>query len=460
MAPTAHEPPNVVILYADDLGWGDLGCFGAEDIPTPHLDALCQDGMKLSRWYSNSPVCSPSRASLLTGKYPGHAGVESILGGSRDTPGLPAQSTLASQLQERGYRTGLFGKWHLGADAAYAPEHYGFEETFGFRAGCVDYYSHIFYWGQGNPLHDLWEGGDEVWRNGEYLTTLIGQRAADFITRSAESGPFFCYVPFNAPHYPMHAPAEHMARVAHLPEGRRETAAMIAAMDDAIGEILAALDASGVREDTLVLFSSDNGPSRESRNWLDGEEISYTGGSSGGLRGSKGSVFEGGIRVPGILSWPAQLPAGAEFDQPGLMMDVLPTVLHAVDGTAAELPEVDGISLLDVLQDASADGASARIDADAAAHGAAAAESVDPPATAPRSLVWSYQGQWAVSRGRYKLVLDAREGMDPPATVHKALYDLEADPAETVDLAAEAPEALAELERELSAHQERAATWR
>ncbi|GAA1485070.1 sulfatase family protein [Brachybacterium fresconis] len=456
MAPTPHRAPNIVILYADDLGWGDLGCFGAEDIPTPHLDGLCRGGVKLPQWYSNSPVCSPSRASLLTGKHPGHAGVESILGGRRDTPGLPAQPTLASQLKERGYRTGIFGKWHLGADAAYAPEHYGFDETFGFRAGCVDYYSHIFYWGQGNPLHDLWEDGDEVWRNGEYLTTLIGRRAADFITRSAEDGPFFCYVPFNAPHYPMHAPAEHMARVAHLPEGRRETAAMIAAMDDAIGEILAALDRSGTREDTLVMFSSDNGPSRESRNWLDGEEISYTGGSSGGLRGSKGSVFEGGIRVPGILSWPAQLPAGTVFEQAGMMMDVLPTVLDASDGAAPELPDVDGISLLDVLRDASADGTSTGADDD----GIGAADAVGPSDAARRSLVWSYQGQWAVRRGRHKLVVDAREGMDPPATVGKALYDLEADPAETVDLAAEAPETLAALERELSAHQERAATWR
>src|SRR5699024_11281486 len=132
----------------------------------------------------------------------------------------------------------------------------------------------IFYWGGSNPVHDLWEDGDEIWRNGEYLTTLLGQRAADFIIRSAEGGPFFCYVPFNAPHYPMHAPAEYMDRVAHLSEGRRETAAMIDAMDDAVGEILAALEDSGTREDTLVLSSSDNGPSRESRNWLDGEEHS------------------------------------------------------------------------------------------------------------------------------------------------------------------------------------------
>lgn len=429
-------PPNIVLIYADDLGWGDLGCFGAADVPTPHLDALCRRGVRLTQWYANSPVCSPSRASLLTGRYPERAGVEAILGGSRTTPGLPPQPTLASRLRDRGYRTGIFGKWHLGADPAFAPGRYGFDEVFGFRAGCVDYYSHIFYWGSRAPIHDLWDGEDEVWLNGEYLTTVIGRRAADFITRSAApraegAAPFFCYVPFNAPHYPMHAPAEHMARVAHLPPGRRETAAMIAAMDDAIGEILRALEEADADRDTIVVFSSDNGPSRESRNWLDGEEISYHGGSSGGLRGAKGSVFEGGIRVPGIIAWPAGLPAGTEFADPGMMMDLLPTLLHASDGAAPDLPDVDGISVLAALEGR----------------------------TAPRperTLHWTYEGQWALRRGRHKLVVDAREGMDPPATTSRALFDLAADPAETRDLG-DVPGISDALEHELAALRERRA---
>lgn len=431
---TSSGSPNIVILYADDLGWGDLGCFGADDIPTPHLDSLCAAGVKLSRWYSNSPVCSPSRAALLTGKHPAHAGVETILGGSRRTPGLPPQPTLASRLRERGYRTGLFGKWHLGAADEYAPTRYGFEEVFGFRAGCVDYYSHIFYWGGHDPVHDLWDGEEEVWRNGEYLTTVLGERAAEFVTRHAGTDPFFCYVPFNAPHYPMHAPAEHMERVAHLPPVRRETAAMIAALDDAVGRILAALDEAGAREDTIVLFSSDNGPSRESRNWLGGEEISYEGGSAGGLRGAKGSVFEGGIRVPGILSWPAQLPSGTESPLVGLMMDLLPTLLHATDGTPPDLPEVDGISLLDALR--------------------------DPDREVPeRTVAWAYDGQVTVRRGRFKLVADAREGMDPPAVVERALYDLGADPAETADVTAQEPEVARVLGEELAAYREQVSQW-
>ncbi|WP_114854423.1 sulfatase-like hydrolase/transferase [Brachybacterium sp. YJGR34] len=431
--PQHPTTPNIVVLYADDLGWGDLGCFGAEDIPTPHLDGLCARGVKLSRWYVNSPVCSPSRASLLTGKYPGHAGVESILGGRRTTPGLPQQPTLASRLGERGYATGLFGKWHLGVDPDYAPGRFGFDEVFGIRAGCVDYYSHIFYWGGHNPVHDLWEGDEEVWLNGEYLTTVIGRRAAQFIDDHAPGGPFLCYVPFNAPHYPMHAPAEHMERVAHLPPGRREMAAMVAAMDDAVGEILQALDRTGVREDTVVVFSSDNGPSRESRNWLDGEEISYTGGSAGGLRGAKGSVLEGGIRVPSILSWPAQLPEGSTFEEPGMMMDLLPTLLHAADGSPPDLPEVDGVSLLEALRGAE-----------------------DPP---ERSLMWTYEGQWAVRRGRHKLVVAAREGMDPPASVARAVFDLEEDPGEESDVSAAVPEVTAALEEELAAWRRRHAGW-
>ncbi|MFC7375471.1 sulfatase-like hydrolase/transferase [Brachybacterium sp. GCM10030268] len=460
----ADPRPNVIVLYADDLGWGDLGCFGSEDIPSPHLDSLCADGVKLSQWYANSPVCSPSRASLLTGKYPAHAGVEEILGGRRDTPGLPPQETMASLLRDRGYATGLFGKWHLGVDAEYAPGNYGFDEVFGIRAGCVDYYSHIFYWGDHDPVHDLWDGEDEVWLNGEYLTTVLGRRAAEFIARQAPRNPFFCYVPFNAPHYPMHAPAEHMARVAHLPEGRREMAAMIAALDDAVGEILAALESAGARENTLVVFSSDNGPSRESRNWLGGEEISYTGGSAGGLRGSKGSVFEGGTRVPSIAAWPARLPAGTEVNRPGLMMDLLPTILHAVDGAEPELADVDGVSQLETLR-----GADRVHDAEAPGHGRAEPAATEPgpaettgpgdEASQERTVMWTYEDQWAVRRGRYKLVIGAREGMDPPITVSRAVFDLDLDPAETRDISADAPTLTAELEHALSGWQRTHHAW-
>lgn len=402
--------PNIIIIYADDLGYGDLGCFGASDFRTPALDALCASGARLSQWYSNSPVCSPSRASLLTGRYPAHAGVEAILGGTRSTAGLPQQTTLASELKERGYKTAIFGKWHLGASDEFSPLHYGFDEFFGFRAGCVDYYSHIFYWGAHNPIHDLWEDDSEVWLNGDYLTTEIGSRVAEFIERNSED-PFFCYVPFNAPHYPMHAPAKYMEMFSHLDDERRVMAAMVAAMDDAVSDIVTALESAGLRENTLIFVSSDNGPSAEDRNWLNGEEVSYQGGSTGGRRGTKGSVFEGGIGVPAIVSWPARISPGTTYDDLGMMMDVLPTVLEAVDGEDTPRPDIDGVSVLPALMDRPT-----------------GERSED------RSVFWAYEGQWAVRRGHLKLVVDAREGMTPPVVVDEALYNIELDRAETTDI--------------------------
>jgi arylsulfatase A-like enzyme len=414
--------PNVVVIYADDLGYGDVSCFGSADIPTPNIDAIAERGLRLTDWYSNSPVCSPSRASLLTGRYPARAGVDEILGGHVGTTGMPAQATLASVLGGAGYRTGIFGKWHLGVDPGSRPADRGFDEQFGFLAGCVDYYSHIFYWAPDrDPVHDLWRDGEHIYDNGRYLTEVIADEAVAFIERSADR-PFFCYVPFNAPHYPMHAPKEYVDRFAHLAGDRRIMAAMIAAMDDGIGRIVDQLSRSGVLEDTVVFFSSDNGPSAESRNWLDGEEISYTGGSTGGLRGNKGSVFEGGIRVPSVLSWPAGLPAGVTFDRPSAMMDLLPTILQATAVPAAQ-EQVDGVGLLDVLRGGAQEG--------------------------ERSLYWEYEGQSAVRRGRWKLVCDPIDRLGEPTVGGVLLFDLHGDPQETQDLSAVHPDLVDALRGEL-----------
>jgi arylsulfatase A len=422
--------PNIVIVYTDDLGWGDLGCYGSPEVKTPHIDALAARGIRMTDWYSNSPVCSPSRASLLTGRHPAHAGVESILGAQRDTHGLPPQSTLASALSAAGWKTAVFGKWHLGVEPGSAPLRHGFDHHFGFRAGCVDYYSHIMYWGVRYPIHDLWSDDTEIWQNGQYLTDLITDRAVEFIEGTAD--PFLCYVSYNAPHYPMHAPADAMDKFAHLPWDQQVMAAMISRVDDGVGRIVEALERTGRLDDTIIFFSSDNGPSAEERNWLGGEEIAYAGGSTGGLRGHKGSVFEGGIRVPGIWSWPAALPTGATCDVPALMMDVTPTLLAAA-GVEPDA-DLDGTNLLPVLSGADEDSG--------------------------RVLTWEYEGQLAVRRGRWKLVVDPAERLGAPQQPGRLLFDLAEDRNETRNVAADQPAVLGELEGQATAWAASLERWR
>ena len=347
-------PPNFIIFLTDDQGYADLSCMGAADFRTPHLDRLAAGGARFTDWYSNSPVCSPSRASLLTGRYPGNAGVRSILAGHRTASGLPTDvPTLAETLKPLGYRTFMSGKWHLGLQPGCRPGDHGFEHWFGFMAGCIDYYSHIFYWGMNqpgpgiNPTHDLWEDGREIWDNGKYFTEAVVEKAVHYVRQAAASGqPFLLYVPFNAPHYPMHAPDKYMQRFAHLPWDRQVMAAMLSAVDDGIGAILDEVERQGLAENTCTFFTSDNGPSRESRNWLDGTLDPYYGGTTGGLKGHKFSLFEGGIRVPGILHWPGQIPAGQVLDAPCASMDILPTFLSAAGGDLSAY-EIDGQSLLE-----------------------------------------------------------------------------------------------------------------
>lgn len=411
--------PSFVVIYCDDLGYGDLSCFGSPDIKTPHLDALARDGVRFTNWYSNCPVCSPSRASLLTGRYPRNAGVTSILGGKRDTGGLgPDQTTIAEALKPLGYRTALMGKWHLGLADGCRPNDHGFDEFYGFLAGCVDYYSHIFYWGQGkgiNPTHDLWHNEAEVWDNGRYLTETITEKSVELIEQN-HGEPFFLYAAYNAPHYPMHAPQKYLDRYPDLPWDRQIMAAMVSAVDDGVGEIVQALKRSGQYENTVIFFSSDNGPSTESRNWLDGTEDLYYGGSAGIFRGHKGSLFEGGIREPAIMSWPARIEAGQTCDKVGAMMDVFPTFLGMAGGKPTG---VDGSDVLPMLTS-------------------------EAPSPHER-LFWEHGGQLAVRQGKWKLVLNGMLDFQrkQPDDVH--LSDLEADPGERTNLAENHPELTAEL---------------
>ncbi|MFH5186286.1 sulfatase-like hydrolase/transferase [Paenibacillus sp. TAB 01] len=399
--------PNFIVVYCDDLGYGDLGCYGSTEMKTPHLDQLAGEGMRFTKWYSNSPVCSPSRASLLTGRYPARAGVSHILGGKRGTAGLPlGLPTLPKVLKSEGYRTALFGKWHLGASAEYGPNAHGFDEFYGFRAGCIDYYSHIFYWEQAggvNPVHDLWHNEQEVWENGQYMTEVITKKSVEYIEASAEDEPFFLYTAYNAPHYPMHAPKPYIDRFPELSPDRRIMAAMIAAVDDGIGDIVAALKRKGIYENTVIFFSSDNGPSTESRNWLDGTEDLYYGGSAGIFRGHKGSLFDGGVREPAILSYPSFIAAGQTRDEVCAMMDIFPTFLELA-GCSPEAYDPNGTSLVPLLGgDGAAEEARHIGGAGAAgANGAAAGSDGVPGAarTAERASEEDGTGRTAVRTGQ------------------------------------------------------------
>ena len=416
--------PNFIIFLTDDQGYGDLSCMGATDFSTPNLDQMAESGVRFTDWYSNSPVCSPSRASLLTGRYPGNAGVRAILDGHRTATGLPTEvPTIASVLKKSGYYTAMSGKWHLGLAEGSRPHDHGFTDWFGFMAGCIDYYSHIYYWEMNRDgkaqYHDLWENGEEILRNGEYFTELITEYAIKYIRRSLElNKPFFLYIPYNAPHYPMHAPEKFLERFPNLKWDKQIMAAMLSAMDDSVGEIIDELKKHDLFDNTITFFQSDNGPSRESRNWLDGNLDPYYGGSTGKLKGHKFSLFEGGIRSPAIINWPKNIPSGQVLNEPGVAMDIFPTFLTAA-GVDLNQYELDGKNILPMV--------------------------IEGKKSPHDSLFWELNEQTAVRKGKWKLVLNGylQEGVPSEDNVH--LSDLENDMAESKNLNEQYPQITKEL---------------
>jgi arylsulfatase A-like enzyme len=414
----APSRPNVLIILTDDQGYGDLSCMGATDVQTPHLDRLAQAGVRFTSWYAASPVCSPSRAGLLTGRYPAHAGVRAILGGRRTTPGLsPEVPTLSSELHRFGYRTAFYGKWHLGLSPECRPEAHGFETWMGFMAGCIDYYSHIYYWGQDgglNPVHDLWHDSHEFYANGQYFTEMVTDHAVRYIRQAAtEAAPFFLYVAYNAPHYPMHAPQQYLDRFPDLPWDRQIMSAMLSAVDDGVGAICEELERQGIWENTWIFFQSDNGPSRESRNWLDGRADPYYGGTTGRLKGHKFSLYEGGIRVPGIMTWPARIPADQVIEAPAMAVDLFPTILSAVGGDASAYA-CDGYDILPL---------------------------VTTGVASPRpAIFWEMGEQTAMRQGPWKLVLQGQLEEGAPAEDRVHLSNLEEDLGEGTNLAETYPD--------------------
>lgn len=418
------QKPNVIIIMTDDQGYGDLSCMGSNDFKTPNIDALASDGVLFTSMYAASSVCSPSRASLLTGRYPGNAGVRAILAGHRRASGLtPQVPTIATALKKLGYSTGICGKWHLGLKEECRPNSNGFDEFSGFLAGCLDYYSHIFYYGMAdgatNPTHDLWENETEVYSNGEYLTERITRKSVEFI-RKHHNEPFMLYVAYNAPHYPMHAPEKYLKRFENLPWDKQIMAAMISAVDDGVGEIRKELESQGILDNTIIYFQSDNGPSRESRNWLDGTEDAYYGGTAGRFTGHKFSLFEGGIRIPAIISWHNHIASGQIVDLAHISTDLFPTILDACGGNAEEY-EFDGKSLLKEL-----------LGGEEQTH---------------EYLFWELEEQTAVRYGKYKLVINGRLVENEEKRADLFLSDLENDPREQDNLAEKMPELCEELKR-------------
>lgn len=416
----ADRPPNVIVILADDLGAGDLGCYGAKDLYTPNVDALAARGVKFSQFYSAAPVCSPSRAGLLTGRWPARAGVPTNCASQAGAAGAlpPQEVTMAEMFRSAGYATAHIGKWHIGYTAETVPQQQGFDHSFGHMGGCIDNYSHFFYW-SGPNTHDLWRNGREVFHDGQYFPDLMQAEAAQFMQQHRDR-PFFIYYALNTPHYPYQGEEKWLEHFKNLPIPRRFYAAFLASQDERLGKLLMTVDSLGLRNDTIVVFQSDNGHSTE-------ERAHYGGGSAGSYRGAKFSLFEGGIRLPAIISWPGHIVAGETRAQMGHACDWLPTLAQLSNVKPPEV-QLDGRSLMDVLK--------------------------DPNAASPHvlhPLHWQVgvgkNADWAVRVGAWKLIGRTSDSSDgrKPLPIENFLVNLEADPGEKTNLASEHPEMVERL---------------
>ncbi len=337
----APPPPNVIIIYTDDQGSLDLNCYGSEDLVTPHFDELARRGVRFTQMYAPSAICSASRAGLLTGRFPVRAGVPGNVSSTKGDAGMPTeQVTIAEVLKGAGYATGHVGKWHLGFSPETMPNAQGFDESFGHMGGCIDNYSHFFYWA-GPNRHDLWRDGEEVfWDDGRYFLDVMVEECILFVRHHREQ-PFFLYWAINAPHYPLQGTDIWRERYEHLEHPRDKYAAFVSTIDERVGWLMKQLQVLGLAERTIVIVQSDHGHSTEERAFGGG-------GNAGPYRGAKGCLFEGGLRVPSIVSWPGVIPQGEVRSQLVTGCDWLPTI---ADFTGAPLPDqrLDGASLRDVI---------------------------------------------------------------------------------------------------------------
>lgn len=387
--------PNLVLILADDLGYGSLACYGSKQIRTPHLDRLAASGMRLTDFHSSGPMCTPTRAALMTGRYPQRCAWvpdEDLSPVFRDQRrGNPAQrwawgislaeQTVAESLRDAGYRTALFGKWHLGYDTRFHPMNQGFDEFRGFTGGAVDYHTHVATHG----LKELdWWDGKEIRNETGYSTDLLTRHAADFIARHKDR-PFFLYLAHAAPHDPWQGrdPAAKKTPAETYKE-------MIGILDESVDRVTAALREHGLEENTLLVFCSDNG-------------AAPPGGvaANGSLKGRKGSMHEGGHRVPFIASWPGVIPAGSTSAATAMTMDLFPTFAKLAGAASTSRP--DGIDLMPLLKGGKQGKA--------------------------RPVHWLFGQDWAVREGPWKLI-----GKGNQATF---LVNLDADPLEKTSLLGE-----------------------
>jgi len=418
LARSETPKPNVIFIMADDQGTLDLGCYGSKDLHTPHTDALAARGLRFTQFYSGAPVCSPSRACFLTGRYPVRTGLLGNAGSHRDQKaGLPASEiTLAEIFKSAGYATAHIGKWHLGYDDAMRPNAQGFDFSFGFMGGCIDNYSHFYFW-SGPNVHDLHRNGMEIFENGKYFPDLMLREATQFIRQQEK--PFFLYYALNTPHYPYQGEPNWLEHFKDLPQPRQLYAAFVASQDERLGQLVAAVDVAGLREKTIIIFQSDNGHSTE-------ERAHFGGGSAGPYRGAKFSLFEGGIRVPAIISWPGHLPQNEQRNQLAHMADWLPT-LAALCGVKPPDVSLDGFDLTGVLH---------------------AGHAPSPRTTAHWQSDQGMNAQWAVRDGDWKLIVNTQDTSGrEKQRIPLFLGNLREDPSEKTNLAETHHDIVARLRR-------------
>ena len=374
-------PPNFVIVMADDMGYGDASCYGNKAYETPALDRLAREGMRLTDFHSSGPVCSPTRAGLLTGRYQQRAGIPGVVNAdfakNRHHGLAPSEVTFPERLKLKGYTCGIFGKWHLGYLPEYNPVHHGFDCFRGYVSGNIDYISHF----DRMEVEDWWEGTKLVPEEG-YSTHLITKHAVQFIEAN-RNRPFCVYVAHEAPHAPYQGPKDPPARGPNkqkpvakpdIPRAYRE---MMQEMDGGLGQVVEAVDRLGLAENTLIFFLSDNGGTAQ--------------GSNGPLHGFKGQVWEGGHRVPAVARWTGHIAEGSESDQTAISLDLMPTMLELAGADVPAGHKLDGVSLVPLL--------------------------LEGKPLGPRRLFWEYEGKKAMRDGPWKLVLSEKK-LDKPALFH------------------------------------------